>query len=242
MLGIGLCFFVIGIQGLCENPEAHKSNRQIRTIRGWSLSIDQRLLTDGPDTVARAVELLDAQLLEITNNVPAPALTKLKQIPLYFSPPYPKLGPKAEYHPGAGWLMANGRDPAMAKGVEFTNVANFEQESKRMPNFTLHELAHGFHDRELKDGFRNVEIQKAYQKALASGSYEKVQHWLGTSYAKSPERAYAMRNPMEYFAENTEAFFSRNDFFPFTRDELIKHDPEMAALIARLWGVELAAR
>jgi Mlc titration factor MtfA (ptsG expression regulator) len=45
-----------------------------------------------------------------------------------------------------------------------------------------------------------------------------------------------MTNPMEYFAETTEAFFSRNDFFPFTRDELKQHDPEMEKLLARLWG------
>ena len=46
-----------------------------------------------------------------------------------------------------------------------------------------------------------------------------------------------MTNPMEYFAESTEAFFSRNDFFPFTRDELKQHDPEMEQLLVKLWGV-----
>jgi dipeptidyl-peptidase-4 len=29
---------------------------------------------------------------------------------------------------------------------------------------------------------------------------------------------------MEYFAETTEAYFSRNDFFPFTRAELLEHE------------------
>lgn len=46
-----------------------------------------------------------------------------------------------------------------------------------------------------------------------------------------------MTDPMEYFAETTEAFFSRNDFFPFTRDELHSHDPKMFALLKKLWGV-----
>jgi hypothetical protein len=41
---------------------------------------------------------------------------------------------------------------------------------------------------------------------------------------------------MEYFAETTEAFFSRNDFFPFTREELKQHDPEMEKLLEQLWG------
>jgi hypothetical protein len=45
-----------------------------------------------------------------------------------------------------------------------------------------------------------------------------------------------MTNPQEYFAESTEAFFGRNDFFPFTRDELKKHDPGMFDLLGQLWG------
>ena len=46
-----------------------------------------------------------------------------------------------------------------------------------------------------------------------------------------------MTNPMEYFAEATEAFFSRNDFFPFDRAELKQHDPELVQLLTKLWGV-----
>ena len=45
-----------------------------------------------------------------------------------------------------------------------------------------------------------------------------------------------MANPMEFFAENTEAFFCRNDFFPFTRDELKRYDPETFALVEKLWS------
>jgi Mlc titration factor MtfA (ptsG expression regulator) len=52
------------------------------------------------------------------------------------------------------------------------------------------------------------------------------------------DRAYAMTDPMEYFAECTEGFFVRNDFFPYTREELEKHDPEMAALVRKLWGAK----
>jgi hypothetical protein len=46
-----------------------------------------------------------------------------------------------------------------------------------------------------------------------------------------------MVNPKEYFAETSEAFFSRNDFFPFDKAELAKADPRMTELLAKLWGV-----
>ena len=42
---------------------------------------------------------------------------------------------------------------------------------------------------------------------------------------------------MAVSAESTEAFFLRNDFFPFNRAELKQHDPEMEQLLASLWAV-----
>ena len=164
-------------------------------------------------------------------------MAKLQQVPLYFNPEYPGVRPAAEYHPGAGWLRDNGRDPAMARGVEFTNVRIFEAEVNRMPWFVLHELAHAYHDRELPKGFGNPEIAAAYARAKESGKYDKVERHFGNGRPNTFEKAYAMTNPMEYFAETTEAYFGRNDFFPFTRDELKKHDPDMFELLGKLWQV-----
>ena len=144
--------------------------------------------------------------------------------------------PRAEYHPDAGWLRGNGRDPAVAKGIEFTNVRIFEPEARRMPNFALHELAHTYHDRFLPQGFGNAEIKAAYEKAKAGGKYDRVERQ-DSEGRRRMDRAYALASPQEYFAENTEAFFSRNDFFPFVRGELKQHDPEMFELLRKLWGV-----
>ena len=209
---------------------------QTNSIESWSVLVNERLLAEDKAATEKALGLLRVQLQEIVRAVPAPAVAKLREVTLWFSPEYPGVPPRAEYHPGAGWLRDNGRDPAMAKGVEFTDVKNFEAETKRMPNFTLHELAHGYHDRVLPRGFDNAEIKAAYDRAKASKSYDKVERWFGNGRPNTKEKAYAMTNPMEYFAESTEAFFSRNDFFPFTRDELKQHDPEMFALLERLWS------
>ncbi len=211
-------------------------DREIRQIAGWTVKIHRELLEKESAATKRALELLKVQLEEIIRVVPAGALAELRQVPLWFSPEYPGVRPTAEYHPGADWLSENKRDPGMAKGVEITDVRDFEKEMNRMPNFILHELAHGYHDRVLAGGFENVEIKAAYARAKASKSYDKVERWLGNGRPNTFEKAYAMTNPMEYFAETTEAFFSRNDFFPFTRVELRKHDPEMEQLLSTLWG------
>jgi hypothetical protein len=212
-----------------------------RAVAGWNVHVSRALLAQEPVATGRALELLESQLQEIVRNVPPAAVTRLRQVPLYLSPEYPGFPPRAEYHPGADWLRKNGRDPAMAKGVEFTNVRIFEREADRMPNFALHELAHAYHDLVLPQGYGNPEIKAAYAKAKASGAYDRAEHWHGSGRTNTFDRAYAITNPMEYFAESSEAFFSRNDFFPFTRDQLKRHDPEMAVVLEQLWRLPAAA-
>jgi Mlc titration factor MtfA (ptsG expression regulator) len=120
--------------------------------------------------------------------------------------------------------------------VEFTNVRIFEAETRRMPNFALHELAHAYHDRVLAGQPAIAQLDAAYQHAKAGGKYDRVERQDSEGH-KRMDRAYALTHPFEYFAETTEAYFTRNDFFPYTRDELKQHDPEMFELLPKLWGV-----
>ena len=209
-----------------------------RTIEceGWTLHVSEDLYANDADLLDQALQLLEKQLQEIIRVVPESAVKKLQQVPLWISAEYPGTRPGAEYHPDAGWLKKNNRDPAMEKGVEFSNVRIFAEEARRMPNFALHELAHAYHDRFLPDGFANAQVREAYDRAKASGKYESVEQRFGDGRSASV-RAYAMTTPQEYFAECSEAFFSTNDFFPFTLEQLRKHDPEVTVLLAELWGV-----
>ncbi len=215
-----------------EEATGTKTHDQ-RLIAGWTVRIHPALFDDAV-ALETALGLLRAQLDEIVRVVPAKAVTELRKVTLWINPEHPNTRPHAAYHPSADWLRDHGFDPAMAKGVEFTNVRIFEAETRRMPNFALHELAHSYHDRVL--GFDNAEIEAVFEKAKASGKYNKVQRQ-DSEGRKSLAKAYAMTNSKEYFAESTEAFFTRNDFYPFTREELKAHDSEMSALLKRLWGV-----
>lgn len=227
-------------RGLIKKMQTEKSQAATgakphadRILSGWTVHVSTRLISGQSTEVEKALRLMQTQLDEIVKKVPAAAVAELRKVPLWISPEYPKTPPRAEYHPNAGWLRGNGRDPQMAKGVEFSNVRIFEAECRRMPNFTLHELAHAYHDRVL--GFEHAEIQAAFEKAVASGRYDRVQRQ-DSDGRKRLDRAYAMTNAKEYFAECTEAYFSSNDFYPFNREELEKHDPEMFALLGKVWG------
>jgi hypothetical protein len=117
---------------------------------------------------------------------------------------------RAEYHPNAGCLRANGRNPAKAEGSEFANVRIFEAETKRMPVFVLHELAHAYHDLVL--GFDHPEINAAFERVVKEKSYDAVERKSTNGKPNRVERAYAITNQKEYFAETSKAYFGQNDF------------------------------
>ena len=219
--------------GLAEGPVLEYQQGE---LLGWKLQIRRELKESQPEQLDQALTILQKQLQEIVQVVPEPAVGKLKGVTLWFSPVYPNEQPRCEYHPGAGWLKEHGRDPAMVKGIEFSNVGIFEKEYRRMPNFALHELAHAYHDQFLQSGFANAKIKQAYDNASKSGSYERVEQRFGDGRS-THTRAYALSNPAEYFAESTEAYYSTNDFFPFNRVQLERHDPKTAALIPELWNL-----
>lgn len=210
--------------------------RETRDIAGWKVHIARDLLVNQREKTERALELLKQMLDEIKRVAPASAVTELQQVPLYFSTAYGKRS-RAEFHPDAQWLRNHGRDPVMAECIEFSGVEDFEAEVQRMPNFALHELAHAFHFHVIQDGFKNEEIIATFERARASGKYDRVERHHGLRKPATTERAYAMTSAMEYFAETSEAFFSRNDFYPFTREELKEQDPQMFELLTRLWNL-----
>lgn len=205
-----------------------------RRIEGWTVRINSKLMKDEPALTEKAIGLLTMQLRQIRQVVPSAAVVDLQRVHLWINPEYSGTPPRAEYHPDAGWLREHGRNAMMARGVEFTNVRIFEAECRRMPCFVLHELAHAYHDQVL--GFDRPDIIAAYEKAVQSKSYDAVERFHGDpARPNTIERAYAMTNYKEYFAESTESFFGRNDYFPFTREQLRRHDPRMFELLKRLW-------
>ncbi|RKH72486.1 hypothetical protein D7X96_05235, partial [Corallococcus interemptor] len=207
---------------------------QTRTLEGWTVRIDDRLLTPANKAVTnKALVLLAAQLKEVVRLIPAGPVAQLRKVTLWLSPPYPDEEPRASYHAGEQWMLQHGRIPAMLKGIEFANVSIFERETQRMPLFVLHELSHAYHDRVLD--WDHPGLAALYARAVASRSYDCVERSRGPKRPITFEPAYAMTEPTEYFAETSEALFGRNDFFPFTREELGTHDPDMLALLQQVW-------
>ena len=202
------------------------SNYTARNIEGWKVLVNNKLLKEEKALGVKTLKLLADKLRKINAVVAESVLVELHKIPIWV-----EFNCKGHacmcYHPSRGWLKNNGFNPEKEKSVELSNARTFLKWTNGQPWMVMHELAHGYHHRVL--GYGNPEIKAAYKRAVESKSYESVQR------GNRKERAYALVNEQEYFAETTEAFFGRNDFYPFVRAELKKHDPKMHDLLAKLW-------
>lgn len=203
-----------------------------RDVEGWRVLMNKRFARDEPARCDEVLTLLRFQLYQVRRAVPAPAVEKLRQVAIWVERDEPH-HPCMAYHPDPGWLREHGMNPDKARCVEVADADNFLAWTKDQPWMVLHELAHAYHHQFLPDGYDNRDLRAAWKRAtLDEKRYDAVQHINGRT-----ERAYAANNPMEFFAEASEALFGTNDFFPFVRAELARHDPETAALVRRLWGV-----
>lgn len=224
---------VCAVVGAAEPPRYDPTDRyEVRQIEGWTVRVNQELLQE-PVLCGQTLRLLEWQLFQISRVVPSHALARLRAIPVWVERAHPRHRCMC-YHPSAQWLREHDMNPEKAGGIEIANATNFLSWTRQQPWMVLHELAHGYHHQVLQHG--HPELRAAYQRAVASGIYQKVLHWDGRHV-----RHYALTNEEEYFAEGTEAFFGVNDFYPFVRAELQQHDPELFELLGRLWGVTASA-
>jgi len=203
----------------------------VKQIEGWTVHVDPQLLEgEHAEQGGRALKMLANHLQRIAILVPEDRLVKMRTLEIWIEHQHPELH-SMQYHPNIGWLTGRGYDPRLAKKVHIPHAATLlsRQQMVKHPAVILHELSHAYHDQCL--GFGEPRIKAAYDKAMEAGIYDKVLLYTGREV-----RHYAASNYKEYFAEGTEAYFYRNDFYPFVRAELKNHDPVLHDLLVEIWG------
>jgi len=217
-----------------NNPGA-RFDPVVQDIEGFTVYIEPALLEgEHAEMGAKSIGMLRNHLERVAILVPEPALTKLRKVGIWIEVDHPltdiEPGP---YHGGGRWLAENGWDVRMENCVHVTKAASLLQRHHMLkhPFVIFHELAHGFHDEHMPGGFNNKLVLEAYRHAMDKGLYDQVKTHRGQTV-----KAYAATNQMEYFAEISEAYFYRNDFYPFLNVELKEHDPVGYELMVKIWG------
>jgi hypothetical protein len=199
-----------------------------RDLRGFALLVHPDVF-EHPADAAAMFEELEAQLKQIEQVVPQPALKQLQKVRLWIEWEAKPDG-AAEFHVSPEWLKDNGYNPDKVLNVEINNCRNFVKWSQDgQPWMMLHELAHAYHHRVMKHA--HAELDAAFDAAKNEKIYESVDYFR----PGEKRRAYAITNVDEYFAELTEAYFGRNDFYPFDRAELKRHDPRGYEALSSIW-------
>lgn len=205
------------------------SEYTVRTVGDFTVYVSPAAMSDKQGVYA-ALGLLDTKLSEVKRVVPGKAYEHLTKVKIWIERNNPG-NRGAVYHPSAKWLEDNHYNTDKEKSVEIGNILNFvDWATRTQPMMVLHELAHAYHHQVV--GYGNKTIKDAYEKAKSDGIYEKVNFVSG-----GEKKAYAMNNAMEYFAESSEAYFGVNDYFPFDRWQLVRHDRPMYEALVTAWGL-----
>jgi hypothetical protein len=189
---------------------------QSENILGFSV-----IYSDELDANSRSLirSELNQDLTVINNLFDSEVLNKINKVKIWVTKDGLPEG-AATYHQSADWLSQHGKNPKMAHGIEIGNIDNFINWRKlNQPFMLLHEIAHFYHDRVL--GNEDADIKNGFNRIQQSQLYETISYNMG-----SKQKAYALTNRFEYFAESTEAFFGKNDFFPYDKEDF---------LVPKLW-------
>jgi len=203
----------------------------IKNVEGWTVHVDPQMLEGKhAEEGMRALAMLANHLQRIAILMPEDRLEQMQKLEIWIEHRHPELG-NMQYHPDVEWLTTRGYDARLAKKVHITRASALlsRQQLLKHPAVILHELAHAYHDQVL--GFDDPRIKEAYEKAMEAAIYDEVLLYTGKKV-----RHYGATNHKEYFAEGTEAYFYRNDFYPFVRAELKRHDPKLHDLLKDIWG------
>lgn len=215
------------------------------TIQGFTLIIHEDVYKNNDDArwKRKPLDVIDLELATIVKRLPARFVTVLRRILLWIewedkNDPDLKNGVVAKYYGAGGnlalWSLAKGKHPGKANNVEVINMRSLTAEHQPGIKFErcvlLHELAHAVHHQAL--GSNNATIKATYLQAMKRNLYGEARD----VYGRVQKPTYAAKNEREYFAELTCAYLDKLHYFPFTPDDLKKHDPQGYKLMEVIWG------
>ena len=210
-----------------------------KQVAGWTVLVHPEAEALDVMRYRRVMAALACDLESVSREIPPDALAAIRGVKIVVTPRmHARDGLSGRgmcYHDSAGWLTTHGLDAARQGVVEICNMEDFLAWRAEQPLMTLHELAHAYH---AMIGFDRPDVAAAYSAARTLGQYRGVEYALAGPHERRD--AYALTNEREYFAELSEAYFGRNDFFPFTRDDLRRYDVGGFTVVQSLWGLSAA--
>jgi hypothetical protein len=202
-------------------------------IEGWTIFVQKELCAK-EELCTKVLDLMKVKLWEIATRLPAETVARLQEVELRMHLDHAE-NPGAAYHPNPVWLREHGMPEDWALGIEFGNAKNFLGWSRQQPGMVLHELAHAWHHQVM--GYEYQGLLDSFAATAAAGTLNEVLYVSGGT-----QKAYALNNEMEFFAEMSEAWWMTNDMYPFVRGELLDALPDVAQQMDVWWQLPRAKK
>lgn len=217
-----------------RNPQ--RQYKQVRLDK-WTVFVEKQLLSESPALARQAQARMKAMLAKALKALPKPSRANLQKLPIYLM-----YGPRAR---GGG--RDNGLEYFQKNAPEYDKGLDLRWKScvviycadnyVRISDFSalkalVHELSHAYHLEQWPE--KQPDILRAWDHAVENGLYRNVLDDKGQRI----DKAYALVNQLEYFAELSSMYFVGCQYQPFNRRELKTYDPVGYAMIEKMWRLE----
>jgi hypothetical protein len=207
-----------------------------RAAGGWKVFLESELVDEHAELADAALHRLDTKLGELLRLLPEHSHARLRQLPIYLL-----LGKEAKAggrDNGAEYFQHNAPefheflDPHWGSSLVIYSARNYVWlDDDWALRVLIHEFGHAWQLEQWPE--KQPDILAAWQNAVDQKLYEGVKDLQGGRI----ERAYAVTNQLEYFAELSCAYFFRGEYEPFDREALREHDPMGFAMLEKMWGI-----
>jgi hypothetical protein len=196
--------------------------------------MEEELAVDHPRLASNALARLSSKLQEVKKVLPRHSLPLLQQRKIFLLlGQASRLGGKnsgADYFQRHAPAHFSNLDPRMASSIVIYSATNFVWLNELWAlKVLIHEMAHAWQLEQWPE--TQPDILAAHQHALRKGLYQNI---LG-DHDQPLEKAYAITNQLEYFAELSCMYFAACNYFPRHRQELQAYDPVGYAMILKIW-------
>jgi hypothetical protein len=205
-------------------------------LQEWSVWMEKELVVDHPLLASNALARLEGKLQEVERVLPKHSHPLLQERKIFLLlGQASRLGGKnsgADYFQRHAPAHFSNLDPRMASSIVIYSATNFVWLNELWAlKVLIHEMAHAWQLEQWPES--QPDILAAYQHALRNGLYYNV---LGEQN-RTLEKAYAITNQLEYFAELSCMYFAECNYFPRHRQELQAYDPVGCAMIRKMWNL-----
>lgn len=214
----------------------HGTRREFLPIPGLAQGHIEASLLRGDKALAdRAMRKLSDVLRAAFASLPGHAQRELRSVRFYLlwgaAAPGGGLPSGMRYVRHGEPSARNGHDPRWAHAVIIYSADNLMYLDELWSRKALvHELAHAWHVTHWPD--QHPPIREAWENAVRLGLYTGVKDYRN----RVIESAYALKNPLEYFAELSAARFVGINYQPFDAQGLARYDPVGHRMVEALWA------